>query len=199
MQRMMPYRHFFGPRFESRAPQPQSLRMTTITVPLPLRGAVKRGRNCPTRRRRRIHRLRYAGHAHDAGAARTGAQHGRRRGADGPGERVGTCGARECGGVRRRSGRTGGKPSRRWPIPWPWFLPPAPGEKWRASPASTAFRAAVRLATRDLTGLTEDLLYMENTTMDNVMQHARPARRRRTGARHPRAANPREHAGSGLR
>jgi diguanylate cyclase (GGDEF)-like protein/PAS domain S-box-containing protein len=50
------------------------------------------------------------------------------------------------------------------------FLPPAPGEEVaRFACVNGAFERLFGYATRDLTGLTEDLLYMENTTMDNVM------------------------------
>jgi diguanylate cyclase (GGDEF)-like protein/PAS domain S-box-containing protein len=50
------------------------------------------------------------------------------------------------------------------------FHPPAPGEEVaRFACVNGAFERLFGYATRDITGLTEDLLYMESTTMDNVM------------------------------
>jgi diguanylate cyclase (GGDEF)-like protein/PAS domain S-box-containing protein len=50
------------------------------------------------------------------------------------------------------------------------FHPPAPGEEVaRFACVNGAFERLFGYATRDLVGLTEDLLYMESTTMDNVM------------------------------
>gem|GEM_PF-6313471 len=50
------------------------------------------------------------------------------------------------------------------------FYPPVPGEEVaRFACVNGAFERLFGYATRDLTGLTEDLLYMDTTTMDNVM------------------------------
>ena len=50
------------------------------------------------------------------------------------------------------------------------FHPPAPGEEVARSPCvNGAFERLFGYASRDLAGLTEDLLYMESTAMDNVM------------------------------
>jgi diguanylate cyclase (GGDEF)-like protein/PAS domain S-box-containing protein len=50
------------------------------------------------------------------------------------------------------------------------FHPPAPGEEVaRFACVNGAFERLFGYASRDLTGLTEDLLYMESTSMENVM------------------------------
>ncbi len=58
------------------------------------------------------------------------------------------------------------------------FHPPKPGEEVACfACVNGAFERLFGYATRDIIGLTEDLLYTESTTMDNVM-HMRDRLRR---------------------